>query len=136
MAAVARGADVSRTFLYDNPEARRGEARTVVAAAMAQAGEHRSEILADQDSEREVTWRERALNAEDALKAAHAEILTQRTRIGELLGEVRYLQAEWADEAIQRDLIPSGYDPQMSVARAILVLRRRPGTAARGERHG
>ncbi|MCX5612672.1 hypothetical protein OHB39_34745 [Streptomyces sp. NBC_00047] len=110
MAAVARSADVSRTFLYDNPEARRGEARTAIAAAMAQAGEHRSQILADQ--------------------------LTQRTRIGELLGEVRYLQAEWADEAIQRDLIPSGYDPQMSVARAILVLRRRPGTAARGERHG
>ncbi|MFE1294037.1 MULTISPECIES: hypothetical protein [unclassified Streptomyces] len=25
------------------------------------------------------TWRERALNAEDALKAAHAEIRTQRT---------------------------------------------------------
>lgn len=97
MAAVARSADVSRTFLYDNPEA-----RTAITAAMAQAGEHRSQILADQDSEREATWRERALNAEDALKAAHAEILTQRTRIGELLGEVRYLQAEWADEAIQR----------------------------------
>ncbi|MEU9027035.1 hypothetical protein AB0D46_05770 [Streptomyces sp. NPDC048383] len=31
------------------------------------------------------------------------------------------------------DRTPSGYDPQMSVARDILVLRRRPGTAARGE---
>lgn len=35
VAAVARRADVSRTFLYDNPEA-----RAVVATAMAQAGEH------------------------------------------------------------------------------------------------
>jgi hypothetical protein len=52
--------------------------------------------------EREATWRERALNAEDALKAAHAEILTQRIRIGELLGQVSDLQADWTEEAIQR----------------------------------
>ena len=97
VAAVARRADVSRTFLYDNPEA-----RAAVAAAMAEAGERRTQMLAEQDDEREATWRERALNAEDALKAAHAEILTQRTRIGELLGQIRDLQAEWTEEAIQR----------------------------------
>ena len=60
------------------------------------------QILGAQDDEREATWRERALNAEDALKAAHAEILAQRTRIGELLGQVRDLQSEWTEEAIQR----------------------------------
>ncbi|MEU4526536.1 hypothetical protein AB0F52_48400 [Amycolatopsis sp. NPDC024027] len=48
------------------------------------------------------TWRERTLNAEDALKTANAEILNQRTRIGELLGQIRDLQAEWTEEAIQR----------------------------------
>jgi chromosome segregation ATPase len=69
---------------------------------MAEAGEHRVQLLASQDDEREATWRERALNAEDALKAAHAEITTQRTRIGELLGQVRDLEAEWTQEAIQR----------------------------------
>jgi chromosome segregation ATPase len=69
---------------------------------MAEVGERRSQILADQDSERAATWRERALNAEEALKAAHGEILAQRTRIGELLGQVRDLQAEWTEEAIQR----------------------------------
>ncbi|MDH6130199.1 hypothetical protein [Kitasatospora sp. GP82] len=69
---------------------------------MAEAGERRTQLLADQDEEREATWRDRALNAEDALKAAHAEILTQRTRIGELLGQVRDLEAEWTQEAIQR----------------------------------
>lgn len=57
---------------------------------------------AEQDDEREATWRERALNAENALKAAHAEILAQRTRIGEPLGEIRDVQAEWTEEAIQR----------------------------------
>ncbi|MEV8126217.1 DUF6262 family protein [Streptomyces sp. NPDC085944] len=97
VAAVARRADVSRTFLYDNVEA-----RAAVAAAMTQVGEWRSGMLVAQGNEREATWRERALNAEDALKAAHVEILTQRTRIGELLGQVRDLEAEWTEEAIQR----------------------------------
>ncbi|MEU9413494.1 hypothetical protein AB0E08_48480 [Streptomyces sp. NPDC048281] len=69
---------------------------------MAESGDRRSGILVEQDDEREATWRERALNAEDALKAAHAEILTQRTRIGELLGQIRDLEAEWTEEAIQR----------------------------------
>ncbi|MEU6971975.1 DUF6262 family protein [Kitasatospora aureofaciens] len=97
VAAVARRADVSRTFLYDN-----AEARAAVATAMAQAGERRTQMLAEQDDEREATWRERALNAEEALKEAHGEILAQRTRIGELLGQIRDLEAEWTQEAVQR----------------------------------
>ena len=67
VAAISRRADVSRTFLYGNPDA-----RAAVAAAIAQAGEQRTRILA------------------------------QRTRIGELLGQVRDLQSEWTQEAIQR----------------------------------
>jgi chromosome segregation ATPase len=97
VAAVARRADVSRTFIYDN-----SEARAAVATAMAEAGDRRSRMLAEQDEERDATWRERALNAEEALKAAHAEVLTQRGRIGELLGQVRDLENEWTDEATQR----------------------------------
>ena len=97
VAAVARRAGVSRTLLYDNPQV-----RTAVATAMAEAGQHRTKTLAEPDDEREATWRERALNAEDALKATHAEILAQRTRIGELLGQIRDLQADWTEEAIQR----------------------------------
>jgi Family of unknown function (DUF6262) len=97
VAAISRRADVSRTFLYSNTGA-----RAAVAGAIAQAGEQRTRILDAEDDEREATWRERALNAEDALKAAHSEILAQRTRIGELLGQVRDLQAEWTQDAIQR----------------------------------
>mgnify|MGYP000937822273 CR=1 FL=1 len=97
IATVARRADVSRSFLYDNPEA-----RAAVATVMAQAGERRIRMLAEQDDEREASWRERALNAEDALKTARTEILAQRTRIGELFGEIRDLEAEWTEEAIQR----------------------------------
>ena len=97
VAAVARRANVSRTFLYDHPDA-----RAAVATAMAEAGERRTQMVTDQDEAREGTWRERALNAEDALKAAHSEVIAQRTRIGELLGQVRDLEAEWTQEAIQR----------------------------------
>jgi small-conductance mechanosensitive channel len=97
VAAVARRAGVSRSFVYENPEA-----RAAVSDALAEAGERRVQMLAAQDDEREATWRERALNAEDALKAAHAEITTQRTRIGGLLGQVRDLAEEWTKEAITR----------------------------------
>ena len=97
VAAIACRAAVSRTFLYGNPDA-----RAAVAAALAEAGERRVQVLAAQDDEQEATWRERALNAEDGLKAAHAEILAQRARIGELLGQVRDLESEWTKEAIAR----------------------------------
>jgi DNA-binding LacI/PurR family transcriptional regulator len=97
VAAVARRSDVSRTFLYDN-----AEARAMVTEAITAAGERRIQALTDQDDTREATWRERALNAEEALKAAHTEILTQRTHISELLGQIRDLEAEWTQEAVQR----------------------------------
>lgn len=97
VAAVSRRADVSRTFIYSNPGA-----RAAVADAITQAGEHRTRILDAHDDEREATWRERALNAEDALKAAYHEITAQRTRIGELLGQLRDQQSEWTQEAVQR----------------------------------
>jgi chromosome segregation ATPase len=97
VAAVSRRADVSRTFIYSNRNA-----RSAVADAIAAAGEQRTRILDAQDDEREATWRERALNAEDALKAAYREITAQRTRLGELLSQVRDLQSEWTEEAIQR----------------------------------
>ncbi|GAA1040128.1 hypothetical protein [Streptomyces murinus] len=95
--AVARRADVSRAFLDENLDA-----KAAVATAMTEAGERRSQLLTDYDSECEAPWPVRALNASDALKAAHADILAQRTRIGELPGEIGDLQVEWIEEAIQR----------------------------------
>ncbi|MEV7630539.1 DUF6262 family protein [Actinoplanes sp. NPDC089786] len=97
VAAVGRRADVSRTFLYGN-----AEARAMVIAAIAAAGDRRNQLLVEHDDTREATWRERALNAEEALKAAHTEILTQRTHISGLLGQIRDLEAEWTQEAVQR----------------------------------
>jgi uncharacterized coiled-coil protein SlyX len=93
MAAVARQAGVSRTFLYDNPEARQ-----IIATATAKAAGRRAK---GHEAEREAlkaSWRERALNSEDALKAAHAEILRQREQIAELLGQIRDLNTGWTED--------------------------------------
>jgi hypothetical protein len=95
--AVARRAGVSRTFLYQNPDA-----RALVAEAAAHLAGQRLREQADQADQQQASWRERALNAEDALTAAHAEIGRQRSRIGELMGQVRDLEAEWTQEAIGR----------------------------------
>ncbi|MGH7733192.1 MAG: DUF6262 family protein [Gemmatimonadales bacterium] len=97
IAAVSRRSGVSRTFLYDNPQA-----RAAVTDAAAQHDTRRAQVLTAQDAGQAASWRERALNAEDALKAARAEISAQRTRIGELLGKVRDLESEWAQDTAQR----------------------------------
>ena len=59
---------VSRTFLYENPDA-----RALMEAAGTAHTARRQRDQAAQDSKAEASWRERALNAEDALKAAHDE---------------------------------------------------------------
>jgi chromosome segregation ATPase len=95
--AVARRAGVSRTFLYENQDARAlmGEAITATAG-------QRAEALATTDAQQETAWRERALNAEDALKTARAEIRAQRARLGQLLGRLRDAERELTDDTIQR----------------------------------
>jgi chromosome segregation ATPase len=87
---------VSRTFLYTNPEA-----KAAIAQAVTQEQQRDKGFAARSNEQQEPTWRERALNAEDALKAANAEILTQRVRIGELLGRIRDIDAQWTQDAIQ-----------------------------------
>jgi chromosome segregation ATPase len=96
-AAVARHAGVSRTFLYDNPTA-----RAAVTAAVADTGQRQHDRHLADTADQETVWRERALNAENALKTAHGEIAVQRTRIGELLGRLRDLETATADEDLNR----------------------------------
>lgn len=94
--AVARRAEVSRTFLYENPQA-----RDLVEQALARTDSDRSQRSRGRDVAEEASWRERALNAEDALKAAHTEIRTQRARIGTLMGEIRDLEHDHPRESAQ-----------------------------------
>lgn len=95
--AVARRAAVSRTFLYENPEA-----RSLVIEAIGRVGSERGRVNSAQDDRMEATWRERTLNAEDALKTAHTEIRAQRDRIAGLMGQVRDLEQEWSSESVAR----------------------------------
>jgi chromosome segregation ATPase len=95
--AIAAHAGVSRTFLYDNPAA-----RDLVTAAITRADGQRQHDTAARDAQAEASWQQRALNAEQALKAAHTEIRAQRARIGELLGQLRDTQHEHDSDATGR----------------------------------
>lgn len=97
VSAVARHADVSRTFLYEH-----AQARTLVQEATRRAAGRRIQDHHDELAEREASWRERALNTEDVLKATQAEVLSQRAQIAELLGQIRDLQTEWTEDDIVR----------------------------------
>ncbi|GAA3006944.1 DUF6262 family protein [Streptomyces fulvorobeus] len=97
VAAVARQAVVSRTFLYEH-----AGARNLVAEAALRACGLRARTAQTQREVVEASWRERALNTEVALKATNAEVVNQRERIAELLGRVAELQGEWTDADVLR----------------------------------
>src|SRR5260221_7940206 len=94
---VAARAGVSRTFLYENPAARQ-----LVEDAIGTANQERQIAVARQDSQAEAPWRERALNAEDALTPANPEILQQRQRIAGLMGPIPDLEQTWSQDGLQR----------------------------------
>jgi hypothetical protein len=94
--AVVRHAGVSRTFLYANPDA-----RALISDAASKAGGQKAQPPAA-GGDQEPPWRERALNAEAALKEAHAEIAAQRRRMAILLGQIRDLEHDLSPEAAQR----------------------------------
>lgn len=96
-AALVRRAGVSRTFLYEN-----SDARALVTKAAEQSATTQDRTSFRPGSQNETPWRDRALNAEDALKAAHAEIRIQRSRIAQLMGQIRDLETQWTEESIER----------------------------------
>ena len=85
---------VSRTFLYQHPDARK-----LVDNAIGATTDHRIRGHAEQA---EASWREWALNAEEGLTAAYREITQQRTAIGELLGRIRDLEGDLPEDRLQR----------------------------------
>lgn len=64
--SIAARAGVSRTFLYENPDARRQVDDTI-----ATANQERRVAVIEPDNQAQASWREHALNAEDALTAAN-----------------------------------------------------------------
>ncbi|USA01101.1 DUF6262 family protein [Streptomyces lydicamycinicus] len=94
-AVVARRAEVSRTFLYQNEKA-----KSLLAEATADASS--SPAMPSPAANQANPWKDRALNAEDALKGAHAEINNQRSQIGEHLGRIRELEDDLPPDAVTR----------------------------------
>lgn len=94
--AVARRAGVSRTFLYANLDA-----RALISEAVSKDGGHKAPAPVA-GGDQEPSWRERALNAEAALKTAEAEITAQRRRMAILLGQIRDLEHDLSPQAAQR----------------------------------
>jgi Family of unknown function (DUF6262) len=95
--AIARQAGVSRTFLYANPDA-----RALISQAIGTAGGQHTQARTAGRTDQEPPWRERALNAEAALKMAEIEIRAQRRRMAILMGQIRDLEQDLAPEAAQR----------------------------------
>jgi chromosome segregation ATPase len=93
-----------------------------MADAITTHANRRRQLQADKDAQAEASWRERALNAEDALKAALSEIRTQRERIGLLLGQIRDLEDSYDEDTTQR------------VAAENTTLRQRAGQLAQDNR--
>jgi len=99
-AAVARRASVSRSFLYQNADAR----ALVTTAVAGHAKEVGTRAVAPAPAAGAGPWRERALNAEGELKRAHGEIGAQRCRIGELLGRIRDLEHDLPEDGVARTI--------------------------------
>jgi chromosome segregation ATPase len=97
IAAIARRAHVSRTFLYQN-----SSARQLVADFMSDAEDNRHRADAERSKQIEASWRERALNAEDSLRSSHQEIVSQRNTIADLLGRIRDLESDLPADGAQR----------------------------------
>ncbi|MEY9844465.1 chromosome segregation ATPase [Streptacidiphilus sp. BW17] len=95
--AVERRAGVSRSFLYQN-----STARELIAQAVAGSQGQQARSRQETADAAEASWRERALNAEDALRRTAAELQDQRRQIGELMGRIRDLELDLPADAVQR----------------------------------
>ncbi|MFD5081709.1 DUF6262 family protein [Kitasatospora sp. NPDC058406] len=93
---IAQRACVSATFLYENTEA-----RALVANAVTDSRSRHDRQAQQQHDQIEATWRERALNAEAELGRTQKEVLSQRRRIGELMGQIRDFDQMVPGESLQ-----------------------------------
>ncbi|WP_031487811.1 DUF6262 family protein [Streptomyces bicolor] len=95
--AIAQRAGVSATFLYENTDA-----RSLVQAAVTDSKSRHDRVAQDEHERIEASWRERALNAEEELTRTQKEIVAQRQRIGELMGQLRDFEQMVPGESVQQ----------------------------------
>jgi Family of unknown function (DUF6262) len=93
-AGVARLAGVSRSFIYEN-----GQARALLTAAQARTQTQTAGRIPAATAQQEASWRERALNAEQHARDLQRELTAQRRLAAGLLGQLRQPDGTWlADE--------------------------------------
>jgi hypothetical protein len=93
-AGVARLAGVSRSFVYEN-----GQARDLVTTAQARTQARTAGRIPATTAQQEASWRERALNAEQHARDLQRELTAQRRLAAGLLGQLRQPDGTWlADE--------------------------------------
>ncbi|WP_434597155.1 hypothetical protein [Streptomyces sp. A5-4] len=94
--AIADRADVSATFLYEN-----ADARALVQQAVVDSKSRHDRRTGEKHEQIEASWRERALNAEAELTRTQSEVLVQRQRIGDLMGQLRDIDQTVPGESVQ-----------------------------------
>ncbi|MFJ7199752.1 MULTISPECIES: DUF6262 family protein [unclassified Streptomyces] len=95
--SIAQRAGVSATFLYENPDA-----RGLVQVAVTDSKSRHDRVAQGEHERIEASWRERTLNAEEQLTSGRHEILAQRQRIGELMGQLRDFDQMVPGESVQQ----------------------------------
>jgi len=91
-AAISRLAGVSRSFTYENDDA-----RAVIAAAQTRSQARADGSLATITAQQEASWRERALNSENRARELGREIATQRRLVSDLTGQLREPDGTWIE---------------------------------------
>lgn len=96
-AGVAQLAGVSRSFTYEN-----AEARTLIAAAQARARAGTAARVEALTAQQEASWRERACNAEEEVRRLRQEVAAQRRLVGDLMGRLREPDGTWVEQERDR----------------------------------
>jgi hypothetical protein len=87
---VARLAGVSRSFTYENEQA-----RAMITAAQTRSQARATERIPAIGDQQEASWRERALNAEHHARELRVELITQRRLVSDLTGQLREPDGTW-----------------------------------------
>ena len=89
---VAQLAGVSRSFTYENDTA-----NSMIAEAQTRTQARADGRIEKRTAQKEASWRERALNAEDEIRNLRRELATQRQLVGDLLGQLREPDGTWIE---------------------------------------
>ena len=90
--AISQLAGVSRSFTYENDDA-----RAIIAAAQTRSQARAEGSIATITAQQEASWRERALNAEDRIRELRGELATQRRLVSDLTGQLREPDGTWIE---------------------------------------